>query len=172
MKICKKCGECLPLCEFHRAKKHPDGLQYSCKKCLKEVNAQRYVKNREHILACSREWENQNREKKNAAKRKRYTLNQEKERALSSEWKRKNRDTATLFQKMREAKKRGATPSWFEKDAVSVVYKKASEYGLQVDHIVPLSSKLVCGLHCWANLQLLDSSLNGSKSNRYWPDMP
>jgi hypothetical protein len=33
-------------------------------------------------------------------------------------------------------------------------------------------SKKVCGLHCWANLQLLDPMINVIKSNRYWPDMP
>jgi len=30
--------------------------------------------------------------------------------------------------------------------------------------------KYVCGLHCWANLQLLDKSANGSKHDTYQAD--
>ncbi|MCK9371202.1 hypothetical protein M0R04_14920 [Candidatus Dojkabacteria bacterium] len=65
-----------------------------------------------------------------------------------------------------------ATPIWYEKTKVELIYTKAKEWSkilgcdLQVDHIVPLNSKLVCGLHCWSNLQLLDKPLNGSKRNK------
>jgi hypothetical protein len=44
--------------------------------------------------------------------------------------------------------------------------------GTHVDHIVPLVSKFVCGLHCEANLQLLPGPENQRKGNRVWPDMP
>lgn len=70
------------------------------------------------------------------------------------------------------AKKLSAIPGWYEEALVARVYEKAKHYGLAVDHIVPLQSDLVCGLHCWSNLQLLDPKLNSSKSNRHWPDMP
>jgi hypothetical protein len=41
-----------------------------------------------------------------------------------------------------------------------------------VDHVVPLKSKLVCGLHVPANMQILPGADNSAKGNRYWPDMP
>jgi hypothetical protein len=72
----------------------------------------------------------------------------------------------------RRSLKRQATPSWSETEKIVLLYEKASEFGMHVDHVVPLKSKYVCGLHCWANLQLLGSVENISKGNKYWPDMP
>ena len=37
----------------------------------------------------------------------------------------------------------------------------------EVDHVVPLQSKFVCGLHCEANLQVITKSKNASKCNRF-----
>jgi hypothetical protein len=36
-----------------------------------------------------------------------------------------------------------------------------------VDHIVPLNSKLVCGLHTYHNLRVIPHSINASKSNKF-----
>jgi hypothetical protein len=63
-------------------------------------------------------------------------------------------------------------PAWFQKEKIMYVYKKAREFGFDVDHVVPLVSPLVCGLHVWENLQLMDSTCNKQKGNKEWPDMP
>jgi hypothetical protein len=34
LKVCTSCGEALPLSEFHAHKRHKDGLQYHCKRCI------------------------------------------------------------------------------------------------------------------------------------------
>jgi 5-methylcytosine-specific restriction endonuclease McrA len=65
-----------------------------------------------------------------------------------------------------------ATPSWADLDGIEDVYLEAEYMQMEVDHIVPLQSNLVCGLHVWDNLQLLTKSENCQKKNHYWPDMP
>ena len=63
-------------------------------------------------------------------------------------------------------------PVWADLQAIGEVYLEAAYMNLQVDHIIPLRNKLVCGLHTWDNLQLLGPLKNNKKGNRYWPDMP
>lgn len=49
--------------------------------------------------------------------------------------------------------------------------KKAGE-DLHIDHIVPICSDLVCGLHVPWNLAIIGRIENLSKSNTWWPDHP
>jgi hypothetical protein len=69
-----------------------------------------------------------------------------------------------------------ATPSWLnelQKAAIDQMHWLArdleitSGYTYQVDHIVPLRGKDVCGLHVPWNLQILPSDINLSKGNRF-----
>lgn len=77
----------------------------------------------------------------------------------------------------RRALKLRATPSWADLSKIALVYELAaslSQCGVafEVDHIVPMNSPLVCGLHVESNLQILTEAANMSKGNRFWPDMP
>lgn len=60
-----------------------------------------------------------------------------------------------------------ATPPWADKVAIKAIYAEARAKGLHVDHIVPLKSNHVCGLHVETNLQLLTPEQNRRKGNRY-----
>lgn len=67
-----------------------------------------------------------------------------------------------------------ATPPWLGESGIEAIRKKYADRppGYHVDHIVPLKSHLVCGLHVPWNLQHLPAGPNMSKSNTYWPDCP
>ena len=69
----------------------------------------------------------------------------------------------------RRAQKIQATPRWYNFKEVDVIYKEARSLGedYHVDHIVPLQGKLVCGLHCKDNLQILTAVDNLKKSNKH-----
>ena len=71
-----------------------------------------------------------------------------------------------------------ATPEWRDHEKVLQIYKEARRLTRKtgiphhVDHIVPLNSRLVCGLHNEFNLQILPATANLSKHNRHWPGKP
>lgn len=50
---------------------------------------------------------------------------------------------------------------------VAEIYRTASDFGLEVDHVVPIKGKTVSGLHVPWNMQLLDKPLNSSKRNSF-----
>lgn len=78
----------------------------------------------------------------------------------------------------RRARLMAAIPVWANLDVVRQFYEAAricsrsTGQVWHVDHVVPLKHRLVCGLHCEFNLQLLPMRDNVAKGNRYWPDMP
>lgn len=101
-----------------------------------------------------------------------YQENKQREQARSRLKQSKNKSYYASKNAERRAAKKKATPQWVNKVIIKTVYEKARLYGLEVDHVVPLQSDIVCGLHTWDNLQLLDRKLNAEKLNRHWPDMP
>lgn len=64
-----------------------------------------------------------------------------------------------------------ATPPWANRFAINKIYSEAEKAGKVVDHIVPLRSARVCGLHVPWNLQISTFEENSQKSNHHWPDM-
>lgn len=70
-------------------------------------------------------------------------------------------------QARRRAAQLRATPPWADARAIKDFYRRATESGMEVDHIVPLRSKKVCGLHVHFNLQLLTADENVRKGNKF-----
>ena len=95
-----------------------------------------------------------------------------------SAWARKNKGKINFKKSKRNAIKRKALPKWAKEFFVKEIYDlavlrtKITGIKWHVDHIVPLQSELVCGLHCEQNLRVIPAYLNASKKNYYWPEMP
>lgn len=92
--------------------------------------------------------------------------------------KRKRRTKAEKAENYRKyyAARKQATPKWADMEAIEKIYaecrarnKKARRKAYQVDHIIPLRGKLVCGLHVEGNLQILTKAANRKKNNKFDP---
>jgi 5-methylcytosine-specific restriction endonuclease McrA len=99
-------------------------------------------------------------------------LNREIVRARKRAWMKANRGYASALCAKWNAAKLRACPSWVDWEALQAIYREAvritRDTGIKhdVDHIVPLQSDTVCGLHVPWNLQILTRSENARKGNR------
>ena len=98
--------------------------------------------------------------------------NPEKFREYKAQWGRNNPGKNLAYWHVRHAAKLRAIPAWADLAKIDRIYARVAKLGKTVDHIVPLQSKIVCGLHCEFNLRPLSESRNKAKGNRHWPNMP
>ncbi len=163
MKKCYSCSIEKDLCDYHKDKSRPDGHRAICKECSLLKNKIYHRDNKSKIKERKSIYRDNNKETL-LLKHKIYYKN--------------NKDKGAARSKLRRARKLQALPVWADVKTIHSFYKEASfiteTTGTihHVDHIVPLRSKLVCGLHCEQNLQIIPAKENLIKSNCYWPDMP
>lgn len=193
MKQCNKCGNNLPLSAFRLTKDRKGEYVYrnQCRGCERTSSLEYEAANREKRRKEKREFYAENTEKIKQQKRAFYQNNTEKEKSRSARWREENREY--LRQKDRlDAKQRPAyfcyktqkrhaaklqrTPQWLTEEHLKDIQ---TEYELSawcsevmgvkynVDHIVPLQGKTVCGLHVPWNLRVIPASDNFKKSNKF-----
>jgi hypothetical protein len=186
MKVCTACRAEKSLAEFSKDKNSKDGLRSKCKPCdcaatmARRDKAAHSARNKEW-KAANQEWVKANREdykRRNPdCDKLYYQANRESELAAAKQWRRENLARWAMTQAARRARVKQQTPAWANKDAIVAIYRQCEalrRQGLdvQVDHAVPLNGATVSGLHCEANLQILDAKANSAKRNTVWPEMP
>lgn len=134
----------------------------------------------------TKKYRDKNLDKLRAKERESYKRDNKKILERKAKWRRENRDKvnqiAKNYRKRHPAKVKAdkikrylsvkqATPTWADYFKMNIFYSYGRTLNLEVDHIVPLKSDAVCGLHWEGNFQLLTKSHNASKRNEYWPDM-
>jgi uncharacterized membrane protein len=191
MKTCARCHIEKSLTEFYPRRGH-GGFASHCKPCkalrAKEYRAansdacrarslQWHNDNREASIANTVAWQRANLEAHRATKKAYYESNRQDIRARWREWRDANRHIIKALKAQRRAALKLAVPAWADRAAIRAVYAKAALLSMttgvehSVDHIVPLQSPLVCGLHVEHNLRAIPRRENESKGNRWWPDM-
>lgn len=125
-----------------------------------------------HCKTCQGEWRESNRDLLRSLSTEWRSKNADRCREVSERYRKNNPEKYAANEARRRAAKLMATPAWADVEKIKLFYSEAQRLGVEVDHIVPLRSKFVCGLHVEHNLQLLDRPTNASKNNRFWPDMP
>ena len=180
LKICNKCKQNLPK-EFYPKAKNSTGFAARCKPCINEAcrkyKRKYFLKNKDEINKTRRELYKENPENRVA-----WSVNNpDKTRQYKRKWKENNKHNLVTGDFARRTRMKCATPKWltdFDKFLINEIYRLASDRTMklkiqfQVDHIVPIMSELVCGLHCPDNLQIIPYYENYKKGNRYWPNMP
>lgn len=63
-----------------------------------------------------------------------------------------------------------AQPAWADVNKILQIYRECPE-GYHIDHIFPLQSDWVCGLHVEYNLRAITSQENLKKSNKFIPEI-
>lgn len=144
----------------------------SCVVCRRQRNTERKQRNPEHTAALLVNWKRAHPEKVKAHKHTDYLRHTDRINRHTKQWRADNPGKLNATTARRRAQLLRATPPWANFEIIRGLYVLGRKLGQEVDHVVPLRSKLVCGLHCEANLQLLPLRANRSKGNRSWPGMP
>lgn len=184
-KLCLTCKVMKTQADFHKNNRLKDGLQTRCKECCRKFDSSRdYVfdeSNGNYKKICTKCGKTKQASEFYKSKIQKSGLTpwcKDCAGSYSKTWSKINSGKKVGRCAAYRARKIMATPKWASTESIDELYLEADELtkttGIRhsVDHIVPLKNRIVCGLHCEANLRVITLSENCSKGNYHWPDMP
>ena len=172
-KQCTKCGLTKEIAGFKKDRTKKDGCYSSCKDCNKKAWKANYPNIAERHRAKNKRYAEANPEKVKVYSRQYYLNNTEKVKANVAEWRKENKGWANSLRTIGKKRYRQAMPLWADRERINQMYIEASdkteESGIryEVDHIIPIKGKYVCGLHVPENLQVITRLENLQKFNRF-----
>lgn len=134
-----------------------------------------YEKNKASVLAQAAIYRAAHKAEEKANRAAHYQNNKEHVAKTTKAYREANLDLYAMAAAKRRSTKRNAIPPWANLDAIADIYRAASLLTKvtgqphEVDHVVPLQGKNVCGLHVETNLQILTLPENRSKSFSFDP---
>jgi len=164
---CSICEESKEIGSFYSDKRKASGIKAACKECTKEQNKEYLIqKGRVKRRLFEEEYYKQEHVLQKRAKYRAKLENRLANVRYQKQYRTDNKDKVRYHRAKYRAKKLDATIGNFDKE-IKEVYKNSPE-GFHVDHIVPLQSKTVCGLHVPWNLQYLPAKENLRKGNKFY----
>ena len=174
---CSECGKLARKTSYHnnpevRRKIIDAAINYE-KNNKEKINTKRRERYRSDL-----KYKESQRIKRNERYRERWASNVEwrnKKLQKTKDWYSNNKEAQIAYANKKKAKKLKALPCWADKKQIKNIYKQAAiktkETGIKyhVDHIYPLRSPFLCGLHVETNLQVITAEENLKKRNVYWP---
>lgn len=149
-----------PFASFYRDAKSKDGRVGKCKACWPKDSAKEraaYLRRRERKLLSVAQYKQKH---------------PEKIREKDRQYRKKNRPRLNRQRADYLAAQLQAQPAWASVAAIDAAYESAdyltrlTGVSFEVDHVVPLRGKTVCGLHIAANLEPIPAVENRRKCNR------
>lgn len=143
-------------------------------KCKNRVNNWK-KRNKDRVKQYNKTWDRQNKHIKKRSRAKWKSENAERVKELNRQWAKRNLGKLAAKTARRNALKKRAIPAWADHEKIKLIYlecarlTKSTGIDYQVDHIYPLVSKYMCGLHVETNLQIITKKENTKKGNRTWP---
>lgn len=136
-------------------------------------NAKWVAKNPERSKQIKRAWDERNRDTRKI--RDRASREKHKEALLhrKREFYKNNKAMYRAWWAEYRAAKLRAMPSWADKTEILAIYREAQRLTREtgnkheVDHIIPLQGKNVCGLHLAGNLRIVTREINRRKHNKF-----
>ena len=186
MKTCRRCLTERPDGQFR--------VGHVCRPCVKARKHELYINNRPAVIAAAKRYRDEHKESIAITKKNRYIADRDRILAQKREYRQRNlakcaakdacyyRRNPHKFDMNRRRRKMALlqrTPvHWFGWDgmfeSIAKVYRECAVMRdiagpCEVDHIIPLRGKLVSGLHVPANLCILVKNDNRTKGSKYTP---